>query len=177
MDINELAEEIAQSVENMYSVSVERMDWPLSRIVVTNEDTECIVEIEIEEYGIYARHGKSSSDSDIVSEEDVSMALSGDDEALDSVIDTVMYFVRNMPPEEYGLPSEHVIVENMPEWALPYLVNGDTDGLTDEDLNAIDEWLDDTGFHEIVNVLDGTRGFSSHPAFGLACDTVSVIMR
>lgn len=42
----------------------------------------------------------------------------------------------------------------------------------------IDNFMEENGYAEMVNVIDGSyNGFISHPAFGLGCDTEDVIMR
>lgn len=70
---------------------------------------------------------------------------------------------------------EFTIVERIPQWAVCYLVNADSSGLSDEDKQMVDRWilkLADEGL-ELLRPIDGTEnGFCSHPAFGLPCETV-----
>lgn len=55
---------------------------------------------------------------------------------------------------------------DIPEWAICYLVNGDLDNLTDEEL----AWCKD--FEKSYRVLDWEEEshFSWRPLFGLACN-------
>ena len=64
----------------------------------------------------------------------------------------------------------------LPEYAICYLVNGDSSGLEDADVTAIDEWYAsfDTG-HLSFHFLDDEGidpYFCAFPEFGLACDVV-----
>ena len=57
----------------------------------------------------------------------------------------------------------------IPTWALNYLINAETEGLTDEDLALVRAWEDQwDGPISISN--SGEPYFSSCPAFGLPCD-------
>lgn len=69
--------------------------------------------------------------------------------------------------------------EDVPSYALSYLVNGDASGLEDEEQKAIDEWYghyqeiaDRRGGHVIIDPGDEEEEFTRYPAFGLACSTV-----
>lgn len=53
-------------------------------------------------------------------------------------------------------------IEKVPTWALCYMVNGDPQGLSDEDINLVDT----CGFQLLTN--KGEEYFSGYPAFGLA---------
>ena len=70
--------------------------------------------------------------------------------------------------------GEFAKYENFPDWALDYCVNGVADGLTDEELEQVQNFE-----HEVGEVVDwsGEKYFSSRPLFGLACDCVDVIVR
>ena len=63
------------------------------------------------------------------------------------------------------------VVEKIPSWALCYLINGDTDNLTDEDMDTITEFLER---NSVVNVCcpneDEEAYFTHYPAFGLPCE-------
>jgi len=56
----------------------------------------------------------------------------------------------------------------IPEWSLPYIINGDAEGLTDKEKEIVDKFLDENfpdGF--IPEVKEGTeREFNTNPAFG-----------
>lgn len=67
----------------------------------------------------------------------------------------------------------HKSFENVPEWALCYLVNGDRTGLTDDELKMIDQWREKNTF-EVVSPAGADPGpfFSYSPSFGLPCDCV-----
>lgn len=64
--------------------------------------------------------------------------------------------------------------ENVPTWALPYLVNNDPTGLTDEDAAMVDEWAQQFGPSASFSPTEDEPGFTPYPAFGLACNTVDV---
>ena len=66
-----------------------------------------------------------------------------------------------------------------PTWALSYLINGDASGLTDEDIEQVDEWCedmrDDTGDGYIVyDASDEHPSFNPYPCFGLPCDCITM---
>ncbi len=56
----------------------------------------------------------------------------------------------------------------IPEWSLPYIINGDAEGLTDKEKDIVDKFLDENfpeGF--IPEVKEGTeKEFNTYPAFG-----------
>ena len=70
--------------------------------------------------------------------------------------------------------------EKIPVYALSYLINADSSGLLDDDIQIIDKWYANyanrlqTGQSIIISPIDDE--FKSHftwsPAFGLACDVV-----
>ena len=73
--------------------------------------------------------------------------------------------------------------ESIPSWALPYIVNGDSDGLSKEDISLVEKWenkMRERGFNPDVFdfVREDENGelylepeqdsyFDSFPAFGL----------
>ena len=65
-------------------------------------------------------------------------------------------------------------VERVPSYAVCYLVNADSTGLEDEDIEAIDGWVDmmlEEGYDMTVfDFMEEEPHFTSRPAFGLACD-------
>ncbi len=72
------------------------------------------------------------------------------------------------------------MTEPIPTWALCYLINGDSTGLTDEDLAMIDKWYTDNKVQNITTASEqeGTTHpyFSHYPAFGLASEVVDCIV-
>lgn len=72
----------------------------------------------------------------------------------------------------------NVGVRNVPQWAVNYLVNADSSGLSDEDRQMVDKWilkLAGEGL-ELLCPIDGSENeFCSAPAFGLACGTVDFV--
>jgi len=68
--------------------------------------------------------------------------------------------------------------EDVPDYALSYLVNGDDSGLEDRDQATIDTWYeqyqdlaDMRGGNVIISPGDEHGEFTNRPAFGLACST------
>ncbi len=72
------------------------------------------------------------------------------------------------------------MTEPIPTWALCYLINGDSTGLTDEDLAMIDKWYADNKVQNITTASEEegiTHPYFSHfPAFGLASEVVDCIV-
>lgn len=80
----------------------------------------------------------------------------------------------------------HAVYErkiNMPDYAMPYLINGDNSGLTEEDIQIIDRWFNRmqriADNYESVVIIgmpeDGDEGsFCSDPEFGLACNCFEI---
>ena len=67
----------------------------------------------------------------------------------------------------------------IPDYALPYLVNDDASGLDEADKRNIDAYMqqfydeaDKVKGDVIFNYDDQDGYFSSHPAFGLACNVM-----
>ncbi len=66
-------------------------------------------------------------------------------------------------------------VEDVPAWAVPYLANGESDSLTEEDKQLADKFMEDNGFGELLDASNGYSEqtyFRSRPAFGPACECV-----
>ena len=77
-------------------------------------------------------------------------------------------------------------IESLPSWALPYIANGDAEGLSEEDITLVEKWKNkmlELGFkpdvfdfvHEDENGElylgpDQDSYFDSFPAFGLPCE-------
>lgn len=57
----------------------------------------------------------------------------------------------------------------IPTWALNYLVNAETEGLTDEDLALVRAWEDQWDGPISISTSDDPY-FSNSPEFGLPCD-------
>ena len=65
-------------------------------------------------------------------------------------------------------------IDNFPEYMVCYAYYGEPDyDVTDEDIKLYEEWRERNGYGEFLSI-DGEHYFSSHPAFGLACDVVPV---
>lgn len=64
--------------------------------------------------------------------------------------------------------------EKIPTYALPYLINGDAEGLNDVEISMIDEWLEKSGITDVVCPTDETYQpyFTGYPAFGLPSEIV-----
>lgn len=79
--------------------------------------------------------------------------------------------------EEESLPPDCERAENVPDWAVNYLMYGDDSGLDEEDLATVNAWMDENGYSDLVSTEDGTENeFSNTPAFGKPCGTVTAIM-
>ena len=62
----------------------------------------------------------------------------------------------------------------LPDYAASYLVNGDSSGISEEDIQNIDNWIDSyyEGYSGLIWDIEGEEGsFDSCPPFGLACNT------
>ncbi len=72
------------------------------------------------------------------------------------------------------------MTEPIPTWALCYLINGDSTGLTDEDLAMIDKWYTDNKVQTVTTASEvegSTHPYFSHfPAFGHASEVVDCIV-
>lgn len=72
--------------------------------------------------------------------------------------------------------------ENFPTWALCALFNGDLSGLSDEDIELFETWEESwlceaDGDNISFDVLEGSENeFCANPAFGLACETVDLMV-
>lgn len=65
---------------------------------------------------------------------------------------------------------------NIPDWALCALEYGTNEcgNLTDEEIRLVEEFQSQFKLGYAMEVNWETLGFSSHPAFGLACNTFEV---
>ena len=57
---------------------------------------------------------------------------------------------------------------------MPFFINGDVEGYTEEELAEAKEWMEESGVKEVVLPMDEDYlpYFCSCPAFGEACDVV-----
>ena len=82
-----------------------------------------------------------------------------------------------IPKNKVEIPKVEVIgVYEIPAWAVCYLVYGDKGGLSDEDVEMVDNFLKKENLTRcgIDVVTEEYCEFNSCPAFGLACDTYTV---
>ena len=65
-------------------------------------------------------------------------------------------------------------LEKIPTYIMPFFINGDVDGYTEEDINDATEWLNTSGVKEVILPSDEDYQpyFSCYPAFGKPCDVV-----
>ena len=72
------------------------------------------------------------------------------------------------------------MTEPIPTWALCYLINGDSTGLTDSDIALIDTWYADNKVQTITTASENEENthpyFSYFPAFGLATEVVDCVV-
>lgn len=59
---------------------------------------------------------------------------------------------------------------DVPTYILPYLINGDTNGLRKSEIAEVDNWLKDMEGEVIVDCSGGDSHFSSDPLFGEPCE-------
>jgi hypothetical protein len=68
----------------------------------------------------------------------------------------------------------------IPDYALPYLINGDKSGLAEQDIKSIDSYMDkefygvarEQNASVIISPSEEESYFTWRPAFGLACNVV-----
>ena len=74
---------------------------------------------------------------------------------------------------------EYIDTINLPTWAASYLVNGDSSGLTDEDIETVDSWESELEYNCLTydfrdhEEYEGSY-FTQYPEFGLPCDCEKV---
>lgn len=73
--------------------------------------------------------------------------------------------------------------ENIPEWAIYYLFNGECEDLTEEEINMVDEFVEEyrrisNNRRVIFSIVNTTPFFTWYPAFGEAggCYEVDVVV-
>lgn len=64
-----------------------------------------------------------------------------------------------------------------PSYALPALINGDYDGLEDEDIKLLDNFLKANSHIDVWEdkEIDQEPYFTHYPEFGLACNVVDLV--
>ena len=63
--------------------------------------------------------------------------------------------------------------EYIPGWSLPYIINGEDDTLTEEDIETIKEGLKRHGIKEVFRPAESEESsFTWSPMFGLACNEI-----
>lgn len=85
-------------------------------------------------------------------------------------------------PDDFSCSASAPVekVENVPQWAVSYLVNGDASGLETYDKALVDEWTEKLKAEglELLAPIDGSENECClWPAFGKACGTVDFAAR
>ena len=117
-----------------------------------------------EQKGEGTSYGELADADDLVSDEDAKDWAEG----------------MEFSPDDFACSASepNVRVRNVPQWAVNYLVNANSSGLSDEDRQMVDRWilkLAGEGL-ELLCPIDGSENeFCSAPAFGLACGTVDFV--
>lgn len=67
--------------------------------------------------------------------------------------------------------------EKIPEYMMPFFINGDTHSCTEQDMNNARGWMEASGVKEVTlpSDEDYLPYFSWHPAFGEPCDVVDCV--
>lgn len=60
-------------------------------------------------------------------------------------------------------------IEEVPAWALNYIVNGDATELSIEETEAIDKFMRDSKIM-LLSIIDDSQHFTPFPPFGLPCN-------
>lgn len=65
-------------------------------------------------------------------------------------------------------------VEKIPTWSIGYIINGDSTGLTEDEIRMIDNWLNEWQVEIVSPITDGQGNaqpyFSHYPLFGLPAE-------
>ena len=73
------------------------------------------------------------------------------------------------------LNVRHTYEYQIPDYALPALVNGDTSGLSEEDESALNTFLAKEHYIDVWDIpAESEPYFCSTPEFGLACNVIDV---
>lgn len=81
---------------------------------------------------------------------------------------------KEKQPEHIAEKNGYDILD-IPEYALNYIVNGDSSSISDEDKNLCDKFLETWEYIDQVQDENGEfeeASFNRNPCFGLPCDTV-----
>lgn len=73
--------------------------------------------------------------------------------------------------------SLYTEVEDFPQWAAYYAAYGESDTLSEEECQQVDDYMAAQGFAELIEADEETFGFSWHPAFGLPCEVINATFR
>lgn len=88
----------------------------------------------------------------------------------------VMEAVQKLLEDEDG-----VTIEQVPDWAMNYLFNGDNTDLDDEDMQNINQWeneMIESGYDlGLMDTISDEPYFSHYPAFGKGCMVYDVAIR
>ena len=69
-----------------------------------------------------------------------------------------------------------VIIDNFPEYAVNYLMYGDIENMSGEDMENCDRFIEENNLSgACIDFNFDTKGFCSRPCFGLACECVTAI--
>ena len=82
------------------------------------------------------------------------------------IAESVCQFLRES--EELDTVQNQQTKEPIPSWALNYLINGDVDDLSDDEIAEIDNWMEEAQIYEVC-VPEGEEYFCRYPAFGKPC--------
>lgn len=72
---------------------------------------------------------------------------------------------------------EFIEYDDIPTWAIYYMMYGDDEGLTEEDKEMVDKWMEREELGELVDVVDEESHFTYHPEFGLGADCERCVFR
>ena len=76
--------------------------------------------------------------------------------------------------DDWGIIKNQKTKEQIPSWALNYLINGDTNGLDDEEIAEIDNWMEEAQIYDVC-APKGEEYFCRYPAFGEPCGVYDCI--
>ena len=67
----------------------------------------------------------------------------------------------------------------IPSWSLPYLINGDASGLTEEEIGQVDDYVNLAENPDIISPEGGEEFFTKSPEFGLpaTCTNCTLVWR
>jgi hypothetical protein len=64
---------------------------------------------------------------------------------------------------------------DLPQWAIPYIHDGDVSGLENEEVDLIDDWIMSLP-NGVTYCFGKNNSFCNNPAFGLPCSTTKTII-